>query len=246
MDKDEPGFLWRHETFGKVLGTDPKIRQCMPRETVPWAHEAGVFIPGTGDIFVTSNRIISPDGEQKVVISKFSLENGLSSASREEITPTTTTNNDNDDDADDAIVMANGGVNYQDGILFCSQGNKHHPSGLFHMEAHPPYRTKLVLGSFSNGRPFNSPNDIVVHPGDGAIWFTDPIYGYEQGFRPRPRLPNQVYRFDPRSGSVRAVADGFGRPNGISFSPDLGTLYVTDTDLIHGDGTVDEMRPASM
>src|SRR5579871_4884544 len=33
-----------------------------------------------------------------------------------------------------------------------------------------------VLADNWNGKPFNSPNDIVVHP-DGAIWFTDPGYG---------------------------------------------------------------------
>ena len=27
-----------------------------------------------------------------------------------------------------------------------------------------------------NGKPLNSPNDVVVHP-DGGIWFTDPPYG---------------------------------------------------------------------
>ena len=41
--------------------------------------------------------------------------------------------------------------------------------------------------------PLNSPNDVVVKR-DGTIWFTDPSYGYLQGFRPepaarRPRLP---------------------------------------------------------
>ena len=30
----------------------------------------------------------------------------------------------------------------------------------------------------------NSPNDVVVK-GDGTVWFTDPSYGYLQGFRPR-------------------------------------------------------------
>jgi gluconolactonase len=41
-------------------------------------------------------------------------------------------------------------------------------------------RTLLVDG-------FNSPNDVVVKS-DGTIWFTDPSYGWLQGFRPRPLL----------------------------------------------------------
>jgi gluconolactonase len=108
----------------------------------------------------------------------------------------------------------------------------------------PPYESKLPLSDFY-GRPFNSVNDVVVHS-DGSTWFTDPIYGYEQGYRPPPRLPNQVYRYDPETGSPRATADEFRRPNGICFSPDEKTVYVTDTDWIHGDGTMDDSRPSSM
>ncbi len=40
------------------------------------------------------------------------------------------------------------------------------------------YNGKLtVLADKFDGKPFNAPNDAVVHPGDGAIWFTDPGYG---------------------------------------------------------------------
>ena len=39
-------------------------------------------------------------------------------------------------------------------------------------------------------------------------------------------MPNQVYRFDPDTGSVRVVADGFDRCNGIIFSPDGQIAYV--------------------
>jgi gluconolactonase len=45
---------------------------------------------------------------------------------------------------------------------------------------------------------------------------------------------------------IRAMADGFGRPNGIAFSPDEKVLYITDTDWIHGDGSTDGMRPSTM
>jgi gluconolactonase len=140
--------------------------------------------------------------------------------------------------------MPNGGINYGPGILFCAQGSPSTPSALMHMSPSPPYTTHTLLDNFQ-GRQFNSPNDVVLHT-DGSIWFTDPIYGFEQGFRPEPQLRSQVYRFDPVSGDVRVVADGFGRPNGICFSPDEQTLYITDTDWIHGDGTTDEGRARTM
>src|SRR5687768_3956577 len=34
-----------------------------------------------------------------------------------------------------------------------------------------------VLAETWQGKPLNAPNDAVVHPDDGAIWFTDPGYG---------------------------------------------------------------------
>jgi gluconolactonase len=39
-------------------------------------------------------------------------------------------------------------------------------------------------------------------------------------------MPNQVYRFDPDTGTVRVVADGFDRPNGIAFTKDGKTAYM--------------------
>lgn len=77
---------------------------------------------------------------------------------------------------------------------------------------------------------------------DGAFWFTDPSYGFEQEFRPKPQLPEVVYRFVPETGEVRVVADGFLKPNGIAFSPDEKTLYVTDTGGVPG---ADGVRDAS-
>lgn len=75
---------------------------------------------------------------------------------------------------------------------------------------------------------------------------SDPIYGYEQGFRNKPQLPCQVYRFEEESGDLRVVADGFGRPNGLCFAPDESVIYITDTDWIHGDGTRELQRVSTM
>ncbi|KAI7092068.1 calcium-dependent phosphotriesterase [Hortaea werneckii] len=118
------------------------------------------------------------------------------------------------------------------------------PGGIVKMSPAPPYKASTLVDGFL-GRQFNSVNDLVVHQ-DGSIWFTDPMYGWEQGFRPKPRLPCQVYRFDPESGDIRVVADGFGRPNGLCFSPDEKIMYITDTDIIHGDGNFDETRPGTI
>ncbi len=83
------------------------------------------------------------------------------------------------------------------------------------------------------GRRLNSPNDITV-AADGAIWFTDPIFGLlmpSQGSLAEPELDHRsVYRFDPQDDSLRRMAD-FEQPNGLFFSADGRTLYVSDTAL---------------
>jgi gluconolactonase len=96
-------------------------------------------------------------------------------------------------------------------------------------------RTLLVDG-------FNSPNDVVVKS-DGTIWFTDPSYGWLQGFRPQPLLHDGVRRYDPRTREVTTVADSFDKPNGLCFSPDESILYVTDSGANHEPGSFDPARP---
>jgi gluconolactonase len=82
-----------------------------------------------------------------------------------------------------------------------------------------------------NGRRLNGPNDVVVHS-DGAIWFTDPLYGgntdYEGG-KHRAELPPCLYRLDPRTGELAVMADDFAGPNGLCFSPDERLLYVSES-----------------
>ena len=87
------------------------------------------------------------------------------------------------------------------------------------------------LATHHAGKPLNGPNDVVVHS-DGAIWFTDPLYGgntdYEGG-KHRAELPPAVYRFDPANGQLAAVADDFAGPNGLCFSPDERLLYIAES-----------------
>lgn len=88
-----------------------------------------------------------------------------------------------------------------------------------------------VIANSYDGKPLNSPNDIVVDP-DGAIWFTDPPYGirgHYEGLPAESEQPNSVYRVDPTNGQIARVTDEIGAPNGLCFSPDYSRLYVADT-----------------
>lgn len=94
------------------------------------------------------------------------------------------------------------------------------------------------------GKRLNSPNDIVVKS-DGTIWFSDPHYGIQtdyEGGKQEAELPANVYRFDPRDGSLRVVADDFQGPNGLCFSPDEKRLYIVETGLQFAPEPVQHIR----
>ena len=90
--------------------------------------------------------------------------------------------------------------------------------------------TLTVMADRFGGKRLNSPNDVVV-ASDGAIWFSDPVYGgntdYEGG-KHEAELPATLYRLDA-DGTLAVAADDFTGPNGLCFSPDERLLYVTDT-----------------
>ena len=87
-----------------------------------------------------------------------------------------------------------------------------------------------VLIDKFDGKPLNSPNDIVVKS-DGSIWFTDPppgILGNYEGHVATQELPTNVYRLDPKGGRATVVAGDINRPNGLAFSPDEKKLYIVE------------------
>ncbi|GAB2896199.1 SMP-30/gluconolactonase/LRE family protein [Paralcaligenes sp. KSB-10] len=85
-----------------------------------------------------------------------------------------------------------------------------------------------VLADSFDGKPLNSPNDIVVSS-DGAVWFTDPPFGlhnFYEGTVAKQELPANVYRIDGGTGKLSVVASDIEGPNGLCFSPDEKLLYI--------------------
>jgi gluconolactonase len=79
------------------------------------------------------------------------------------------------------------------------------------------------------GKRLNSPNDLVFSK-DGALWITDPPYGLiGQDKDPAKELKfNAVWRY--KDGVLKPAITDLPRPNGIGFSPDGKTLYISNSD----------------
>jgi gluconolactonase len=172
------------------------------------AHEGPVFVEDENALYFTS--VPHPNGGAPMVaIKRLDLESGRISIVRAEPS------------------VANGMTLDRDGsLLVCEQGTMSRTAQISRVDV-ASGRLEPVVDAYE-GKPFNSPNDIVVKS-DGTIWFTDPSYGWLQGFRPRPVLPDAVYRFNPATNEVDCVAASFDHPNGLAFSPDESLLYVGDS-----------------
>lgn len=75
------------------------------------------------------------------------------------------------------------------------------------------------------GRPFNSPNDIIVHA-DGTVYFSDPPYGLKDGkLNPEKFQPGgQVFAW--KAGEIKPICNSYQYPNGVCLSPDGSLLYI--------------------
>jgi gluconolactonase len=91
------------------------------------------------------------------------------------------------------------------------------------------YRGANAFSTGPAGVGFNQCNDLIVHSG-GTVWVTDPA-GYNNTSKPA-QATSGIFRISADGATVVKVRD-FGnlldRPNGIAFSPDEKTLYVSLT-----------------
>lgn len=229
-------FQVYNSNFSSILGDNPTLTELISNSSIPLFHEAAIYLDDLAKptIFVVSNQYnitnSSDTNNKDIVISKITQsDNGTWSS--EIITPS----------GPAPIILPNGGYKYKDGMIFTTQGDLTENGAIVYMNASYPYNTISLIDNYL-GKPFNSLNDAHV-TADGAIWFTDPPYGYSQSIRPAPKLPAQTYRYVPDTGDIRVVADGLLHPNGIVFSPDEKTCYLTDGT---GDATSDFVDPRTI
>jgi gluconolactonase len=190
------------------------------------AHEGPVYVEDEEALYFTTLPRLKRPGSPEVSIKRLALS-GLEVV--EESTVRASANG------------ANGMALAPDGrLLVCEQGSLVTRARISAVDRATGLAETVVDGL--DGRPFNSPNDVVAAR-DGTIWFTDPSYGFLQGFKPRPSLSDFVYRYDPRTADLSVVASDFDKPNGLAFSPDERVLYIGDSGANHERGSFDPRRP---
>lgn len=175
-------------------------------------HEGPVWLARTNEVFLVSDKL-KVEGTMKIKLHRVNINNG----NTEEIV------------GDPEILMANGAA--PDGygrIALCSQGYGEKGGGVVLMDPYTGENIRIVENVY------NSPNDIVFNINKTGFWFTDPTYGYDQGFRKKVG-PEAIY-FSNEYGVVKMVyMEGRdSRPNGLAISPDGNTLYYGDSGRARG------------
>ena len=224
-----PGFGVYDSEFAVALGPAPRL--ALVAETD--AHEGPVYVSAEDALYFTTlpqPRNTPAPGTPHAVIKRLALD-GLSfpvDPSRLSVLPA-------------HVHMPNGMTLGHDGsLVVCEQGTRAEHARISRVD--PSTGQVDTLTDRWGGLRLNSPNDVTVRS-DGTIWFTDPSYGHLQGFRPEPQVGDYVYRYDPASGRLSVVADSFDKPNGLAFSPDQQTLYITDSGANQESGSYHVQRP---
>ncbi|KAI8932359.1 hypothetical protein NX059_010551 [Plenodomus lindquistii] len=221
-------------SFTSILGGNATARQLYDLDWQAF-HEAGVYNAATNKIYITSNWAGDFNNPINTTIIDLGNDYALSSTRY------------------DGIAEPNGATSYYPPgtqknsttapqIIYADSADFQSYSALVALDPVTNATTPVVTSYL--GRNFSSLNDVRQHPTTGDLWFTDADYGYFQDFRPAPSIPKQVYRFSPSTGEIAVVATDFDQCNGLEFSPDLKTLYVSDTGAVAFD--VNSTRPATI
>ncbi|KAL6302943.1 calcium-dependent phosphotriesterase [Sparassis latifolia] len=244
-----PFFQIFDPAFLSILGPAPSIRAIASNPGFAFAHEAPIWVPETDEVFFSSNDggpLGFSDIDHNNEVAKIHLNDVFDAFAASGSTTSPVNVSATRVDLPDSVQMTNGGTGpFRSALLLISSGRGPLPPSLAIVNPSYPYNATVILDNYY-GRQFNSLNDVKIHPKSGNIFFTDVTYGFLNHFRPNPLMPNHVYRFNPNTGSVRVVADGFDRPNGLAFSADGSKAYIADSGAARGFLGPNQTEPATV
>jgi gluconolactonase len=211
-------FIAYNDEFYEVLGETPRLVKVVDTD----AHEGPVYIKDEDALYFTTlprPTDVPLPGSRYVAIKRLALNGDRFPVSQANISV-----------VHEPANNANGMTLDREGrLVICEQGSKAEPGRIGRLNL-KTNEVETVVDQWFDLR-LNSPNDVVVKS-DGTIWFTDPSYGFLQGFKSEPMIGDYVYRYDPQTGRLAVVADSFNKPNGLAFSPDESVLYIGDSGAI--------------
>jgi len=190
---------------------DPRFERLVPADAeLVWL--AGGALWAEGPVYVPADDAVIWSDVRRCVVHRWSAADGVTDLYR-------------------PSDFANGHTLDHDGrVLACEHGPRR-------VARYERDGTRTTVVDRYQGRRLNSPNDLVV-ASDGAIWFSDPPYGIiddREGYKADSELGGCfVFRFDRTTGELTVATDFLIHPNGLAFSPDERTLYVSDTAMAEG------------
>ncbi|KAJ4366786.1 hypothetical protein N0V83_007311 [Neocucurbitaria cava] len=219
----------------EALGSNPNLEFMF--SLVDTVHEAPVYVPEQNLLYFSELPPFPLVGPPSAWLRNFVLDLNHEPPVLANFTP-------------NPPVFAPNGGSYRHGQLLWSSSGGFNASVLNGTESRISLNTidpvthesKVILNNFF-GFYFNNIDDIAVHPITGDIFFTDPYYPWTNARSDTaPQIPAATYRFVPETGALFLVDDTLEQPNGLAFTPDGTTLYITDSGALSG--SIDPAQPA--
>ncbi|KAE8141633.1 hypothetical protein BDV38DRAFT_278987 [Aspergillus pseudotamarii] len=204
-------LVWNQSAAKAILGPNPTVDFMFSIEDC--SHEAPVYVPTTNELYFS--RLQQGFLPQLVI----NLNNDPPTLEEKIAQPP---------------IYAATGARFRDGLLYLATigGNESLAGytfrpGLYTLNPMTG-ETQALLNNYY-GYYFNAVDDLDIDH-EGQIWFTDNDYGRPcQVNTYAPQINAATYRFNPKTGLVTMVDDTLLEPNGLTFSPDNKTVYLTDT-----------------
>ena len=209
----------KYTTIGRVVRSDARMNQLIPANAKIEIVAAG-FSHLEGPVWVRdSNYLLVSDTKQRIIY-KWSPTTGvavfLKASGYTGRLPYS------------QEAGSNGlAVDQKGQLIICEHGDRRVAVMPLHGNG-----GKRSLTDAYQGKRYNSPNDVVVHP-NGSYYFSDPPYGLPKkaADSTRETPASGVYRLTP-TGTVSLEISDLALPNGLAFSPDGKTLYVSQSDSL--------------